>query len=492
MKPSKIANRLIFYFSAALLLFAVMVGGAFAALSGRRTMNLYRLELETKAETISHTMYGFLSGSSSSSSGHSQHGSSMHGSGYGAYLRYLNELAMADVWVVDANSKSITACSEHMGSIEYNELPPDGETIIDQALNGEKAFSESFSGFLGEPTLSVAVPIRQDDSSTVLGAVLVHTPVQGMSDAVWDSLKTMLGSILLALLLAVPTGILLSLKFTKPLNKMKITAKQLAQGDLTARNRISQSDEIGELAQVMDQMADRLREASLERDRLEQTRRDFISNISHELRTPVTVLRGSLEALADGVVTDPIQVKEYQAQMLTESKHLQRLVNDLLELSRLQNADFKMEEAPLELHQLVEDVARSMRQMAEPKNVKLEVREEEGDFSLAGDYGRLRQMLIIVTDNALKFSPPGETVLLSLERRQGRPAILAVDHGPGISEEHLPHIFDRFQRSVGTENPSGTGLGLPIAKQIASRHGIEVQVTSRPGHTEFLFLFPKN
>ncbi len=496
MKHSKIALRLILYFSAALLLFSVITGGSFALLTVRHTVELNRQELQTRAESIARTMYGFLSGSAQPTNGGHQGrnhdgSNSLHGTGFGAYMRFLGDLAMADVWVVDSDSKTITPGSEHhMAPIEYGELPPDGEEVIDRALAGELTFSESFSGVLGERTLSVGVPIRKDESSKPLGAVLLHTPVQGIYDAVWDGVVSLLFSVLAALALAIPAAILLSLKFTGPLNRMKETASCIAEGDFSARNGLKQKDEIGDLAAAMDGMAGRLAAADQESKRLDQMRRDFISNISHELRTPVTVLRGSLEALVDGVVDDPRQAAEYQKQMLEESKHLQRLVNDLLELSRLQNADFKIERSPLELRQLLEDAARSMRRVAEPKNVLVETVCGEGEFTFVGDYGRLRQMLITVTDNAVKFSPSGETVTLSLSRQEGRPVAAVIDRGPGIPPDQLPQIFRRFH-SGREGNRTGTGLGLPIARQIAERHGIEIRVESQPGRTVFQFLFPR-
>ena len=343
MKHSKIACRLILYFSAALLLFALIVGGAFTFLSARHTMELRRQDLQGRAETIAKTVYGFLSGTakpmngehSGKGQGKASGGNPLHGTGFGAYMRFLDDIAMADVWVVDSNSKTITPGSEHSDVIEYEELPEDGEAVIDEALNGSISFSESFSDVLGERTLSVGVPIRQDDTAEPVGAVLLHTPVQGISDAVSDGLWLLLLSVLAALLLAVPAAVLLSLKFTKPLNRMKDTAVRLADGDFSAVNALRQNDEIGELAATMDLLAVRLKDASQESSRLEQMRRDFISNVSHELRTPVTVLRGSLEAITDGIITEPAQIQEYQQQMLRESLHLQRLVDDPVSYTHL-------------------------------------------------------------------------------------------------------------------------------------------------------------
>lgn len=500
MKRNRIALRLSLYFFVALLLFALVMGGVFTVFSSRQTMEFYREDLQTRAETIAEAMFEFLSGSAPQMSDDScgqgngrgmgmgaSH--SLHGTGFGAYMRFLDDIAMADVWVVDANSKAITPGAQHM-QVEYGELPEDGEKVIRRALEGEAVFSEGFSGLLGEPTLSVGVPIREKEGKIPIGAVLLHTPVQGVSDSIRGSVKTLLLSMVLALVLAVSAGVLLSLKFTRPLTRMKAMADQLAAGNFSAQNNLCMKDEIGQLASTMDQLAGRLAEASQESQRLEQARRNFISDISHELRTPITVMRGSLEALADGVVSDSGQVAEYHRQMLRECMHLQRLVEDLLELSRLQNPDFKIECGSLELRQLSEDVVRAMRRVAEPKHVPLETALEEGSFPLEGDYLRLRQMLLIVMDNAVKFSPEQKAVRFSLFRQEGRPVIEISDQGPGISQEEVSRIFQRFQKGGGEKNMAGTGLGLPIAQQIALRHQIEIQVESGGEGACFRFLFP--
>lgn len=132
-----------------------------------------------------------------------------------------------------------------------------------------------------------------------------------------------------------------SWKFTKPLNKMRLVAEKMSEHDYTERCNIDQKDEIGQLAQTLDGLGERLLEADQASKKLEQLRRDFIANISHELRTPVTVIRGSLEALCDRIVTEPQEVEDYHRQMLAETLFLQRLINDLLDLSRLQNTDFR-------------------------------------------------------------------------------------------------------------------------------------------------------
>ena len=164
-----------------------------------------------------------------------------------------------------------------------------------------------------------------------------------MDEAVIQGMGILSMSMLAALALAVVLSVVLAFTFTEPLKKMKNAAMLLATGDYTAKTGVRQHDEIGELAQTIDLLSEKLDAAGKESAQLLQLRRDFVANISHELRTPVTVIRGSLEALNDKVVTEPAQVQSYYSQMLGEVLFLQRLVNDLLDLSRLQNTDFKIE-----------------------------------------------------------------------------------------------------------------------------------------------------
>lgn len=340
--------------------------------------------------------------------------------------------------------------------------------------------------------MTVGAPILSG-SGSVLGAVLLHSPVQGYESVKRNQLQIMAVSILLALLLTVPIAVSLSLRFTKPLKQMKQNALMLADEDYGVRNHISQQDEIGDLAGSMDILAGRLEAAKAEREQMEESRRIFLSNVSHELRTPVTVMRGSLEALCDGVVSGTEKMQEYHQQMLRESIHMQRLVNDLLELSRLQSPDFTMETSSVNICDVVADVSRSMRRIADKKDVTIEVvgLDEHTAVEMDGDYSRLRQMLMIVVDNAIKFAPDGSVVTIQGKKTESGCILSVIDRGSGIDPELLPYIFDRFHKQSGEDNRQGSGLGLAIAKEIAQRHQTTIEVDSHPGRTEFYFVFPK-
>lgn len=495
---NKIALRLTAYFSAALLLFSLVVGFVFFRMFNRYTTNHYRDTMLIQAQAIaanaSPVMCNAKNGSllqdpqmNNPQGRHHGQNSGMQNF-YSSYLESIQGVVVADIWLVDKQAGLVTQGRERR-QLHYSELPENAENVIAQVYNGQNAFSESFSDFLGEKTVTVGVPVTSPEG-TVMGVVLLHSPVEGLAQAQNKGLQILFISMALALVLSCAAAIILSLKFTRPLNTMKQNALAISQGKYDAKNNIHQKDEIGELANAMDNMADKLALAAGESARLEAMRKDFIANVSHELRTPVTVIRGSLEALCDGVVTSPEKVDEYHRQLLSESIHMQRLVNDLLDLTRLQNSGFQLEMEEFNLTDAVSDAARSMRRIADEKHVELVVEQPAEPCLFYGDYSRIRQMLVAVTDNAIKFSSTGGVVRILQRQNPTLYTVSIQDQGAGISPEELPHIFSRFHSIKNRQNESGTGLGLAITNEIAKRHGVELTVTSQPGNTTFFFSFP--
>ena len=352
-------------------------------------------------------------------------------------------------------------------------MPEDAESVVKEVFQGQTTFSKGFSELLGTPSVTVGTPIRQ--SGNIVGALLLHSPVKGINDAVGQGFEKILAiSVAAALGISIVLSVLLAVSFTKPLKMMKNSTAQLAGGDYSAKTGVQRDDEIGELASSIDILSERLEQADRESENLAKLRQDFVANISHELRTPVTVIRGSLEALYDEVVTDPEQIKIYHRQMLNESIFLQRLVDDLLDLSRLQNIDFKIEMQEIDICDVLSDVLRSARNIASGKQIQIQFEKDTASCIVTGDYGRIRQMLMIILDNAVKFSPEGGIVSMSLVNRE----VVIRDYGAGISKKDLPYIFERFYKSKSEQNKNGTGLGLAIAKQIAQRHHISLSVSS--------------
>lgn len=474
---NRIALKLTLYFTITLLLFTLIIGGVFVTLFKNHTIELYQADLEKRALAISSSLSEYLEGGMGA-------GMMSHTGSLNTYLKYLDDIAMSDVWIVDENYDLYMIGNMSTKEYQYKDLPQDTETVVEEVFEGKVTFSQGFSSLLKTPTLTVGAPLVVEGQ--IVGAVMLHSPIEGMDAAIGQGFRILLISALIALVISSILSVVLAYSFANPLNKMKATSMQLASGDYTAKTEVSRKDEIGDLANSIDILSDRLYRSSKESEQLDQLRRDFVANVSHELRTPVTVIRGSLEALHDGVVTDPAQVKNYNEQMLQESIFLQRLVDDLLDLSRLQNLDFKMNMDSLNLADVVTDVVRSAMQLAQAKEVSIQYVQELSSVDYTGDYGRLRQMLLIILDNAIKFSPSKGEVTVSISDH----AIQITDHGKGIDAKDLPYIFDRFYKVKSEENTNGTGLGLAIAKQIADRHQIALSVNSVPqNYTTFTFRF---
>ena len=502
-----IANKLALCFTAAILVLVVTIGVVFTVLFRDYSKDVYHDNMKKTARSISSLMTSILKENGSpfqknpSGGGLYDSESGIYGSQDSniiyfngpALIRMINKITDTDVWIVDSFynilSTSKDSEAEFSSQYGYDTLPALAQEFVSKIFEdtGYEVYGEGFSSVLGTDTMTVGVPVYAPNG-TVNGAILLHTPMQGMTQAINRGLFILLMSLIVALVIGSALSLILSHTIVKPLTKINRAAQLLSEGDYAVHTNVRRRDEIGELALTMDDMGGKLMQAEEESAKLQKMRQDFVANISHELRTPVTVLRGSLEALCDGVVTSPEMVAEYHKQLLGETIYMQRLVNDLLDLSRLQNPDFSINISEFNLYDCISDAVRSGRKIAEKKGAALKFLYDTQVYMVTGDYDRVRQMLLIILDNAVKFTDNTENpVTIRLE--QGAVSITNV--GPGIQKEDLPMIFERFYKSRSEQNKNGTGLGLAIAKQIASRHGIGISVSSIcGGETTFQFVFP--
>lgn len=477
----KITYRLVAYFSAVLILFSISIGALFAVQFTRHTARIHEEELREQAVSIADTLSIFLQRHPGRSSG---------GQGFGAYLRFIDDISDAQAWLVDEDAQTIELSTPNY-SLSYETLPPGAEELIRQIFKGNVVSSRVFSSVLGIPSITVGAPVY-DKEGTVSGAFLLHSPVNGIKDAEQQSLVILTACIFFALVLAFALSILLARHFITPLKEIGQATEQVMAGDYSARARVNQNDEIGDLADNINELFAQLSDIEKERKKLDKMQQDFTSNISHELRTPITVIRGSLEVLKEGLIRDPGEINEYYEQMLSDTLHLQRLVNDLLELSRLQNSDFNIIKTDLSLTDLLTDTVRSMQRIAGGKHVGIQLDNQAGLVVISGDYNRLRQMFITILDNSIKFSPPHTVINVRMYCENSLCIISFTDYGSGILPQDLPYIFNRFYKKTSEQNENGSGLGLPIAKQIADRHNITITWESElEDHTTFFFAFPE-
>jgi signal transduction histidine kinase len=254
-----------------------------------------------------------------------------------------------------------------------------------------------------------------------------------------------------------------------PIGNLIEAAGRVEGGDYTVTVPEHGPREVRALARSFNAMVDRL-------SRTDAQRRALLADVTHELRTPLTIIQGNLEGLVDGVYpADPAHL----VPILDEIRHLSRLIDDLRILSEAEAGGLDLRREPTDLGVLAEEAAAVFRPAAAESSVGLKL-EIPPDFPLMDvDPGRLRQVLVNLLANALRFSPEGGEILLAARRREGDWGEITVsDQGPGIPPEVLPHIFDRFTRSA--DSP-GSGLGLAIARRLVEAHGGRLEASSRAG-----------
>lgn len=228
--------------------------------------------------------------------------------------------------------------------------------------------------------------------------------------------------------------------------------------------------------------------------RLEQMRTEFVSNVTHELRTPLTSIQGFAETLLEGALEEPEDARRFVGIIKRESEHLSRLIEDILDLSRIESGKMRMRKEPLDLNALSEETLGRMLGKAHDLGVDLVIEVAEGLPQVPGDPTRLSQVLINLVDNALKYTPPGGRVTVSAADAGPHLSIAVADTGCGIPRADLARIFERFYRvdKARTRSTGGTGLGLSIVKHIVDAHGGSISVESDVGlGATFTFTLPK-
>ncbi len=331
----------------------------------------------------------------------------------------------------------------------------------------------------GQEALYLAMRVQQD--SQVLGILRLEIPLESALNPARRALSVLIASALLVALAMGIFGYFLAHSVASPIERITQTAENLAKGDMTARVASPKTPhEIHRLAQAFNHMASRL-------ETYVNEMRSFVANASHELRTPLTSIKLRVEALRNGALDDPPVTERFLAEVESEVDRLSRMVNDLLDLSRIEAGLEANLRTPVDMAALTSDVYEAFKARAERSGIHLYQTIETGLPPILGVEDQLRRMLYNLVDNAIKYTPRGGRVEISLKSgsRPGTLRLAVMDSGYGIAPSHLPHVFERFYRVEATRPrfgpPQGSGLGLPIAKSIAETHGGEIGVSSQLG-----------
>jgi signal transduction histidine kinase len=336
----------------------------------------------------------------------------------------------------------------------------------------------------GRRVLYAAAPVLASDGS-VAQIVYLATP---LPDTQWTALpvavRWQFGAVILAaVLLASAAGLLLARRITRPLGRLAESAHAVAGGDLS--QTVPEDPAISELTvlgRAFNTMTTSLHQA-------DQAKTAFISDVSHELRTPLTVIKGTIETLQDGAIDDLTVRGSFLTSMSRETERLIRLVNDLLVLTRADAGALNLQLHPQDLAELARSRCEHLERTARQRQVRMSVvtnpQVTEGDACLVlADADRIAQVLDNLLDNAMRYSPPGSEVTVTLTREGDQVACQVADTGPGIPAKHLPFIFERFYRAdpARGRGEGGSGLGLAIVRSLVQAHGGRVTASSLEGH----------
>ncbi|HUI72324.1 MAG TPA: HAMP domain-containing sensor histidine kinase [Spirochaetia bacterium] len=291
-------------------------------------------------------------------------------------------------------------------------------------------------------------------------------------------------TLILALIATILVGLSVFFLLTRRLRSLADAVRGFERGDLSQRVEVRGNDELGALGRNFNKMASTI-EADVEKLRLaERMRTDLIGNISHDLRTPLASIKGYLETMVlKGAQLVPEERERFLEISIRNTTNIQRLVEDLLELAMLDARQVSLKPEPMQVADLAQDVVLKLTPQAERAGVTLSVDRAEELPLVSGDAGMIERVLTNLIDNALRYTPPTGSALVTLTAELGAVRVTVTDTGAGIDPEDIPHIFDRFYRGDKSRGRTtgGAGLGLAIARQILELHGSMLGVQSRPG-----------
>jgi len=368
-----------------------------------------------------------------------------------------------------------------LGSMMPGRNAPIDQSDLQAVLGGQTVVKKGDSPYFGMDMLLVAAPLKKGGQQS--GAVIVHTPLAPIQANLRSINEAVIYSFLLGIAAATLLAFLFSRKVTGPILKINSVARSMAAGDFSRQVTGYPDNELGVLAGSINTLSRELKEKIETLEKIDSARRAFVANISHELRTPLTIMQGYTEALMDGIARDEKQKEKYLLNIYEETIRLRRLVDDLLDLRRLESGQISIRLEAADLARIIEGVAGQFNETATEKKVEVKYLLPGESLLVNGDPDRLKQVVINLVDNAVRFSPENGVVEVRGERLGGKVRVRVRDSGPGMSEEEKGLVWDRFYKSnqYSTGRDSGSGLGLAIARQIIDLHGGEIGVDSSPG-----------
>ncbi len=342
------------------------------------------------------------------------------------------------------------------------------------------------------PAITTTPVLVEDEFAALVLVLLLPSPVAGIPRELARFLS--LPSTVVLILTTVVVALVVFNPARRRLAALEHAAHRLGEGDLGARAPQAGGDEIARVAAAFNRMASELeaRDAALRTS--DALRRQMMADVSHELKTPLTAMRGYIETLRmPDVALDAERRDRYFETIDRENPRLERIVEDQLDLARYEHGGVVLQRRLFDIRRLFENVAGRHEREAQTKAVAIRIHVEPQADQVVGDPDRIEQAIENLVANALRHTPSGGSVALSATQADGMATLLVSDSGGGIAPDHLPHVFERFYKVDASRaaESTGSGLGLSITKAIIERHGGTISVTSQPGRTTFTILLPQ-
>lgn len=382
----------------------------------------------------------------------------------------------ADIWVIDRQGVLILdTCGEYEAGTSIPGFDP--------ASGKEPYMAGNYYGMFDQDMLSVSAPITGNYNT--YGYVLVHMPLSQIQNMLTGLLN--LTYITAAVIYAL--SLILLLVFTKivyiPLVKIREGANEYAAGNLDYKIQVDSQDEMGYLSATLNYMSGEL-------NKMEEYQRTFVANVSHDFRSPLTSIKGYLEAIIDGTIPPEMQEK-YLKRVISETERLNKLTQSMLTLNSLDSKGY-LSRSNFDINRVIKDTAASFEGTCSSRGITFDLTFSASTEMVYADLGKIQQVLYNLIDNAIKFSHDNSVIYIQESVRHEKVFVSVKDTGIGIPKDNLKKIWERFYKSDLSrgKDKKGTGLGLSIVREIIQAHGENIDVISTEGvGTEFIFTLPK-
>ena len=456
------------------LLTLLLLGTSFFTLSYTYLMSEKQQELEEKARMVADLTHTYANNGllPETFGGRSE--------GLEIIAQVAASISDIDFLIWDTSSNTMLTTDEALEGMEIS-LP---SSVTRRVLAGDTYTGMTDLNIYASRKYVVAVPVTSDTllGSQVVGMVLAVTEANNLTEMWRAFLGIFAMTAITVILIAFVASSVVAMRQTRPIKEMATAARRFAGGNFDIRvNPADRDDEIGELAEAFNAMADSLQQT-------EQQRREFIANISHELKTPMTSITGYAEGILDGTI--PHDQEEHYLRIISdESRRLNRLVRRMLEVSRIQSVDMLKEKAPFDICESMRRALISLEKKITDRNLDVDADIPEEPTIVLGDKDLITQVIYNLLENAAKFATPGTTLYLGLKVRGEKAEVSVRNARDSIPAQEIPRLFERFHKTdkSRSEDKDGVGLGLYIVKTILDQHQEQLRATSENGVTTFTF-----